>query len=150
MSSEINISELTHSSNQIESQIVEVAKELYPEYTQSTCRKWLKKLLTNENQKLFVAKRNGDIVGMLTLTVYPTIGGYEKAWVEDFAVLKAYQGVGIGKGLLDFAIRKTKKMAVSAINLTSRPERKVANALYIKMGFDIVHTNHFKLVLDKS
>lgn len=151
MNEKIKFSVLKYSSEKIEKQIADIAKELYPKYTKAICRDCLRKILKNRYQILFVAKNNTrDVIGMLTLTIYPTIGGFSKAWIEDFAVLTKYQGLGIGKGLLEYTIKSAKKMNLNVLLLTSRSERKAANHLYKKLNFSLVQTNLYKKNLKKG
>lgn len=143
----INFAIINKASEQELRQIVVVAKELYPGYSIGICRKWIREILKNKGQSLYVAKLEGKIVGMVTLSCYPTIGGFTKAWLEDVAVTAEFQGKGIGRGLLEYAINQTKNMKIKYLNLTSRPARKAANHLYKKLGFELVKTNVYRLSL---
>ena len=65
--------------------------------------------------------------------------------IEGVIVAQAYQGRGIGETLNKMLIEEAKKRKMSHIELTSRPERKAANALYKKLGFKKPKTNYLRL-----
>ena len=87
---------------------------------------------------------DGTIVGVLTL-VFFDIPTYYKAWIEDVITDHNYRGQGIGRALVERAIEMAKGHGVDSINLTSRPSREVARALYRKVGFKEVPTTVFRL-----
>lgn len=125
--------------------IRELISYLYEKPTKQTCRKWLKLLLAHPNTFLFTAKLSprSKISGMLTLTFYPTIGGYYKTWLEDVVVSPDTRGRGIGKELVKAALSKAKKLKIKQVNLTSNPTRKIANKMYQKLNFTKYKTNYY-------
>ena len=105
----------------------------------------LRQTLQDSASRLFVMRREGAIVGMLTLCIYhcPTA---RKVWVEDVVVDSAYRGQGLGKELVAFAIDYVEKnLAPCSLMLTSRPSRIAANKLYQKAGFEQRQTNVYKI-----
>ena len=105
----------------------------------------LRQTLQDSASRLFVMRREGAIVGMLTLCIYhcPTA---RKVWVEDVVVDSAYRGQGLGKELVAFAIDYVEKnLAPCSLMLTSRPSRIAANELYRKSGFEQRQTNVYKI-----
>lgn len=105
----------------------------------------LRQTLQDSASRLFVMRREGAIVGMLTLCIYhcPTA---RKVWVEDVVVDSAYRGQGLGKELAAFAIDYVEKnLAPCSLMLTSRPSRIAANKLYQKAGFEQRQTNVYKI-----
>ena len=105
----------------------------------------LRQTLQDSASRLFVMRREGAIVGMLTLCIYhcPTA---RKVWVEDVVVDSAYRGQGLGKELVAFAIDYVEKnLAPCSLMLTSRPSRIAANELYRKAGFEQRQTNVYKI-----
>ena len=105
----------------------------------------LRQTLQDGASRLFVMRREGAIVGMLTLCIYhcPTA---RKVWVEDVVVDSAYRGQGLGKELVAFAIDYVEKnLAPCSLMLTSRPSRIAANELYRKSGFEQRQTNVYKI-----
>src|SRR6187401_3126275 len=99
----------------------------------------LQTLLDSDSTTLLLARdlANGNrIVGMLTLAVFQIPTG-ARAWIEDVVVDKDSRGRGIGKQLTRSALELALNKDVRTVDLTSRPARKDANALYKGMGFTI-------------
>ena len=67
--------------------------------------------------------------------------------IEGVIVDQIYQGRGIGKILNKMLIEEAKKRKSDHIELTSKPKRKSANALYKKLGFKKPKTNYLRLYL---
>lgn len=86
---------------------------------------------------------DGTIIGSLTLAVFRTPTG-ARAWIEDVVVDEAARGQGAGKALVDEAIRLAGELGVRSVDLTSRPSRTAANALYEKVGFHTRETNVYR------
>ena len=106
---------------------------------------FLEELIAAENSHLFIAyDENGSCVGMLTIGIYLSPTG-KKAWIEDVVVDEKFQGKGIGKKLMAFAIDFVKLHQVSLLLLTSNPSRVAANKLYQKMGFQQKETNVYTM-----
>ncbi len=102
--------------------------------------------------RLLVARHHEDgrIVGMATLCIVPTLHG-TIGFVEDVVVDSCMRGEHIGEGLLIRLIEYARDSAeVNQLELTSKPERTAANALYQKLGFEQYEpapTNHYRLTL---
>jgi ribosomal protein S18 acetylase RimI-like enzyme len=92
--------------------------------------------------------RDGDgaIIGSLTLVVFRTPTG-ARAWIEDVVVDEAVRGKGTGEALVEEAIRLAADSGVRTVDLTSRPSRTAANALYEKTGFRTRETNVYRYEL---
>ena len=106
----------------------------------------LDELLGSPMTTLFIARDNDAIVGMLTLVIFSLPSG-RRAWIEDVVVDESVRGAGVGRALTQAAIDKSVMRGVRSIDLTSRPSREEANALYQKMGFDRRETNVYRLSL---
>lgn len=94
--------------------------------------------------QLLVARREGRIVGVLVLALYPTLTG-RKAWIEDVVVDDTERGAGIGRALVERAITEAEARGASTIDLTSNPSRKAAHRLYRACGFTERATTPFRL-----
>ncbi len=86
------------------------------------------------------------IVGMATIHFYRTFS-YKSGVINDVVVDEKYRGQGIGKRLTKALVKEAKKEKADHIDLTSKPERVVANAMYEKLGFKKRKTNYYRLVL---
>lgn len=106
----------------------------------------VKALITNPAVSMFIAKNEGAIVGTLTLVVFPIPSGL-RAWIEDVVVDEGARGLGVGVALTEAAVTESKRRGAKSIDLTSRPSREAANAMYVKLGFEQRETNVYRLSL---
>jgi len=83
----------------------------------------------------------------LTLVVF-TIPSGQRAWIEDVVVHEDARGLGIGESLTLAAVNEARERGVRSIDLTSRPSREAANALYQKLGFERRETNVYRFVIE--
>jgi ribosomal protein S18 acetylase RimI-like enzyme len=104
-------------------------------------------MVDSDTATLFVARDDGVAVGTLTLVVFSIPTGL-RAWVEDVVVDEVARGGGIGEALISAAVEEARGRGVRSIDLTSRPSREAANALYQKLGFKRRDTNVYRLVIE--
>lgn len=132
--------ELTEAINKLLRQLDESASFLTKEDVKS--------MIASPVNSLFVARRknNKEIVGMLTLIVYRIPVG-KKGWLEDLVIDKVYRNKGIATKLIHYAIGNAKANGVLYVNFTSRPEKKDANRLYRRLGFEKRNTNVYRIEL---
>ena len=104
-------------------------------------------LIANPAVSVFVAKNEGAIVGTLTLVVFPIPSGL-RAWIEDVVVDESARGLGAGAALTEAAISESTRRGAKSIDLTSRPSREAANAMYVKLGFEQRETNVYRLSIE--
>lgn len=83
---------------------------------------------------ILLARFDGEIVGMLTLAMFPTPTGL-RAWIEDVVVDEAFRGRGTGEELTKAALRIAHVAGARTVDLTSRPSREAAGRLYERAGF---------------
>ena len=105
-------------------------------------------MVNSDAATLFVATDDGVVVGTLTLVIFPIPTGV-RAWIEDVVVDENARGLGIGEALTTAAVNEARDRGVRSIDLTSRPSREVANALYRKLGFERRETNVYRFFLEK-
>lgn len=96
---------------------------------------------------VFVAVDDGEIIGTLTLVVFPIPTGV-RAWIEDVVVDESARGQGVGSALTHRAVQKARAMGARTVDLTSRPSRSAANSMYEKLGFERRETNVYRFRLD--
>lgn len=99
------------------------------------------------SQFLAVDEGDGRIVGVSTLAVFPIPTG-NRAWVEDVIVDEAVNGQGIGRRLTEAMLDRARELGCVTVDLTSRPSREAANALYRKVGFVERETNVYRYQLN--
>lgn len=103
-------------------------------------------IVHSEATHLLMVREDDRWIGSLSLVVYDIPTG-RQAKIEDVVVDSAFRGRGIGKALMEEAIRIAEMKGVKAVSLTSRPSRVAANQLYINMGFKRHETNVYILSL---
>lgn len=141
----VEIIEISEASNEILSQVngllTQLSKSASPLSLES-----LDILAKSESTNLFVAKEGKKVWGMLSLVLFPIPTG-TKAWVEDVVVDSSARGKGIGKALMNHALKKVREKRGKSIDLTSRPSRETANKLYQSLGYQKRETNVYRLSL---
>lgn len=95
---------------------------------------------------VFIAARDDDVIGMLTLATFPIPTGI-RAWIEDVVVAAAARGSGAGMALVEAAVDRARELGARTVDLTSRPSREAANRLYQRAGFEQRDTNIYRLRL---
>jgi ribosomal protein S18 acetylase RimI-like enzyme len=141
----VEIIEISEASNEILSQV----NGLLPQLSESASPLSLESLdilAKSESTNLFVAKEGKKVWGMLSLVLFPIPTG-TKAWVEDVVVDSSARGKGIGKALMNHALKKVREKRGKSIDLTSRPSRETANKLYQTLGYQKRETNVYRLSL---
>jgi ribosomal protein S18 acetylase RimI-like enzyme len=103
-------------------------------------------VLTNPNMTLLVARRDGLVVGTLTLTLQRTISGH-RARIEDVVTSVNVRRQGVGRLLIRTAVETAKGLGLRSVDLTSRPPRQDAIQLYLSEGFQPRETNVYRLSL---
>ena len=106
----------------------------------------LSNALDDANVHVYVVRAEGHIVATATLCVKHTLE-YTIGDIESVIVTSQCRGLGYGKKLMRAVIDSAKKMNVNHIQLTSNPARVAANQLYQELGFLLVETNCFRIVL---
>jgi ribosomal protein S18 acetylase RimI-like enzyme len=96
---------------------------------------------------MLVARTNGDVVGTLTLVVFPIPSG-QRAWIEDVVVDEGARGLGAGRAMTEAALDIARSRGARTVDLTSRPSREAANALYVNIGFEARETNVYRYWLE--
>ena len=103
----------------------------------------LNNLIDSSSLSLFLAEKDGKVLGMLSLVVFAIPTGV-RAWIEDVVVDNEARGLGVGKALTNHGVREALKKGAQTIDLTSRPSRVAANQLYQKVGFKQRETNVYR------
>jgi ribosomal protein S18 acetylase RimI-like enzyme len=104
----------------------------------------LANVLTHESNTVLLARVDGEIVGTLTLVMFPTPTGL-RAWVEDVVVDNEARGGGVGAALTNEAVAIARAAGARTVDLTSRPAREAANRLYVRLGFALRDSQVYRL-----
>jgi ribosomal protein S18 acetylase RimI-like enzyme len=133
----------------VDDELVDAFDRLIPQLSTSAPppgRDGLSTIVGNTNCVLFLARLGSDIVGALTLALYPLPTGL-KAWIDDVVVDAAARGRGVGEALSVAALDEAQRRGAKEVDLTSRPEREAANRLYQRLGFVQRDTNVYRYTL---
>jgi ribosomal protein S18 acetylase RimI-like enzyme len=91
-------------------------------------------IVTAPASTVLLARVAGEIVGTLTLAMFPTPTGV-RAWIEDVVTDQAARGQGVARELTLAAIRLAQDAGARTVDLTTRPSREAAGRLYERVGF---------------
>ena len=84
-------------------------------------------------------------VGMASVISCRTAAS-DKLWIEDVCILSECRGRGLGRALLEFAIKDSVSLfGEGTFWLTSRPSRTVARKMYEALGFSEYETGVYRL-----
>jgi ribosomal protein S18 acetylase RimI-like enzyme len=109
----------------------------------------LQQIATWNGNSFLVARAAGEIVGMLTLVMFPIPTGL-RVRIEDVVVDESARGQGVGAALSREAIRLARAAGARTIDLTSRPSRESANRLYERLGFRPRDTRVYRLADERE
>ena len=129
--------------NEVTSDVVEAFGRLLPQLSASASQldaDALSVIVSAPASTLLIARAGGEIVGTLTLVIFPIPTGI-RAWVEDVVVDKAARGKQFGgkrvaETLTTEAIRIARQGGAKTVDLTTRPSRVAAGKLYERLGFE--------------
>lgn len=106
----------------------------------------LRRIVDSDASHLLLAVDDGEILGSLTLVIFPIPTGM-RAWIEDVVVDDAARGRGVGAALNQAALDRARSEGCTTVDLTSRPSREAANRLYQRLGFVARDTNVYRFTL---
>ncbi len=95
---------------------------------------------------ILVAREGKRVVGIGSLILFHSVLG-TRARLEEMVVDEGQRGNGIGRLIAERLIEIARKNRVRSIELSSRPNREAANALYQKLGFEKKETNVYTMRL---
>jgi ribosomal protein S18 acetylase RimI-like enzyme len=131
---------------EVDDELVAAFERLIPQLSSSAPppgHDGLAAIVHNDNCVLFVARVDGEIVGSLTLALYP-LPTKVKAWIDDVVVDNSVRGAGIGAALSMAALDEARRRGAKEVDLTSQPKREAANRLYQRLGFVARNTNVYR------
>lgn len=126
--------------------VVKAFERLVPQLSSSSpapSREHLERIVNSDSCTLLLAREGEQIVGSLTLVVFPIPTG-ARAWIEDVVVDSSARGKGVGEALNMKALEIARADGAVTVDLTSRPSREAANRLYQRIGFVKRDTNVYR------
>lgn len=103
--------------------------------------------LTDDRLVLVVALLDDRVVGAASLVLLTTAGLGRIGHVDDVVVDEGARGRGLGRLLLEAVHDEARRLGLRHLDLTSRPSREAANALYRSLGYEQRETNAYRLRL---
>lgn len=87
--------------------------------------------------KVYVAVFENKVVGTFELLIMDNLAhrGVPSGIIEDVAVSKDYQGKGIGKEMMRYAMKVCKDLGCYKVTLSSNLKRENAHRFYESLGF---------------
>jgi GNAT superfamily N-acetyltransferase len=112
-----------------------------PEPAPEDCRKVLREISGAPGRALLVAEEDGQVVGTLMLVITPSLAHGASPWavVEHMVVEEKRRSRGIGRQLLEHAVRKAGEAGCYKIMLCSNKQRTDAHRFYRSLGFIATH-----------
>ncbi|MDP1883798.1 MAG: GNAT family N-acetyltransferase [Candidatus Moranbacteria bacterium] len=83
------------------------------------------------------------LIGMGTLIPLRKIFSFSGT-IEDVVVSEECRGQGLGRKIMQVLLDKSRSLGMKCVDLTSRPQRKIANQLYQSIGFERRKTNVYR------
>jgi ribosomal protein S18 acetylase RimI-like enzyme len=130
----------------VDDELVEAFSRLVPQLSSSSpppTVDQLTELVRSPASSVLIARRDGVIVGTLTLVVF-RIPTAMRAIIEDVVVDDSARGQGVGELLTRRALQVAADRGCRTVDLTSRPSREAANRLYRRLGFELRDTNVYR------
>ncbi|MEY2467810.1 MAG: hypothetical protein QOF21_508 [Actinomycetota bacterium] len=135
---------------ELDDELVEAFARLIPQLSSSNpppTREELALIVGNDDYYLFVARDDGGrVIGSLTLVTFRIPTGL-RAFIEDVVVDGETRRSGAGRALTTAALDAARALGVTTVDLTSRPSREAANAMYVKLGFELRNSNLYRYQL---
>jgi len=125
--------------HEITAEVVEAFERLLPQLSTSAPpldAQMLSAIISAPASTVLLARTEGQIVGTLTLAMFPIPTGV-RAWIEDVVVDESARGQRIGEALTLAAVRLAQEAGARTVDLTSRPSRAAAGRLYERLGFEL-------------
>jgi GNAT superfamily N-acetyltransferase len=115
--------------------LLEVVPE--PSVSPDTLRERLRELESNPRHRIYVAEREGRIVGTFAMIFVPGLShtARDSCLIEDVVVDSTLQGQGIGKQMMHFAMAQSAARDCYKMTLSSHVARDSAHRFYEALGF---------------
>jgi len=132
--------------NRMEPALVAAFERLMPQLSAShppPTAQALGALIESPSRLLLAIGEQDEILGTATLSVFRIPSGI-RCRIEDVVVDQSARGQGIGAALTQKALLLAREMGAPGVDLTSNPQRKAANRLYQRLGFEPRETNLYR------
>ncbi len=137
--------------DEVTDEVVDAFRQLLPQLSRSARpldAAALATIVASPAATLLIARRDGQIIGSLTLGMFPAPAGL-RAWIEDVVVDESARGQGVGGLLTREALRLAHDAGARTVDLTTRPSREAAGRLYEREGFQQRETRVYRYAFDQ-
>lgn len=99
--------------------------------------KRMRRMLERHDQKVLVAERDEQALGLLALHVFPVLA-YDRdlAMIMALVVTQQARGLGVGRALVDRAEAIGRSLGASRLMVTTHVRRADAHSFYERLGFE--------------
>jgi GNAT superfamily N-acetyltransferase len=106
--------------------------------TQEQATAVFNRISTYPNYKIYVALAGSETVGTFSLAIMDNLAhlGMPSGLIEDVAVKSEWQGKGIGKNMMQFALERCREYGCYKAALSSNKKRVEAHRFYEALGFE--------------
>ena len=108
---------------------------------------WFTDIINSPWHDLLVAKEDGRIIGMASLSVNMGPGISKNAYLEDFVVDAESRTGGVGSALWNEMLVWAREKGCKRMEFTCGNGREVAQNFYKKHGAEVYDTNFFRVEL---
>ncbi len=93
------------------------------------------------DNELWLAEKNGQAVGTWQVTYIPYLsrGGSTRCLIEAVRTARKFQGQGIGRQMMEFALDQARQRGCALAQLTTDKTRSDAQRFYQNLGFKSSH-----------
>ncbi len=104
-------------------------------------------LISDPNQFILVSENEDGIDGFIRLSTgsEAPVSGCSEIEISTLYVQPRHHGKGIGRRLLDAAIKYASEKEAGSVWLTTNAENSPAIAFYLAQGFEYVGQTHFRI-----
>ena len=107
----------------------------------------MQRMLARDDQRVFVAERDGRALGLLALHVFPVLA-YDRdlAMIMALVVTESARGLGVGRALIERAEAVAKSLGASRLMVTTHVRRADAHAFYERLGFEFTGRRYVRSI----
>ena len=107
----------------------------------------MRRMLERNDQKVLIAERDGQALGLLALHVFPVLA-YDRdlAMIMALVVTQRARGLGVGRALIDRAEAVGKSLGANRLMVTTHNRRADAHAFYERLGFEFTGRRYVRSI----
>jgi GNAT superfamily N-acetyltransferase len=109
-----------------------------PRLDLTTAEEIFARMQTYPSYAIYLAEREGEIIGTFALLIMDNLAhfGASEGIVENVVVPQQFQGQGIGKIMMEYAMQRCAEAGCYKLVLSSSVKREQAHHFYESLGFE--------------